>query len=533
MTELQTYAPKRPRRKRRSLLRFIPVFAVLVFSVISFVATAMGMHGLLSSLGKVSEYLSLGIAGAFTLALQLFLVWAVRLVRISPRPVTRAWWLMVYTICLFVSVGFAYAFWFHAIAADSYSRETYSTQARGVLFRLQEFRQEYDRIAFSLSDLQAYSQQTSEDEIAYGGTCGDNSPPTRGPRARLRERDARYFATMAPHFKTQQAGIGERIDELEGSLVSFDPDSLGAYRHVANRALIQARGLQNDPQLRTLKTWMSQRLEQGRTSFTAPSGEVFSCPDPYLEEQATLLLATELPYVPEDFVWFDASERQESVQLAFSRLLHILRLDVGSDTAFMPKSVDGIWNRAGDAIDEAAMGRPFIKDVLPLVFGLITDLLIFLAAMAAPWRDDEFKESLDSLARAQAEHPTLGRDFFDRLESFMDPERIPVSYRLLQAYAVSDGGRDYIFLPEPARSAEHVQLRILMEFLVSARVAAVFRPLLSREKAPKALIKKLDAAETPQADVRLYRLREGFLQELAGELFASHAFTAKTGSDGA
>ena len=112
----------------------------------------------------------------------------------------------------------------------------------------------------------------------------------------------------------------------------------------------------------------------------------------------------------------------------------------------------------------------------------------------------------------------------------MDPENIPGSYRLLQAHAVSDGGRDYIYLPEPARTPDHVQLRILMEFLVSAGVAEVFRPLLSREKAPKALMRKLDAAETPHADVRLYRLREGFLQELAGELFASHAL-ARTGSD--
>ena len=176
----------KPRKRRRSIVQLFPIFGVLVFSVISFFATSVGMHGLLTSLGKVHYSASYVMAGLFTLALQLFLVWAVRAVKISPRIHTKAWWMAVYMICLFISVGFAYAFWFHAIAADQYSKQTYGTQARAVLYGLQDFKQQYAMVSGTLLDMNEYSQRTAEEEIEFGGTCGDRSGPTRGPRARLR-----------------------------------------------------------------------------------------------------------------------------------------------------------------------------------------------------------------------------------------------------------------------------------------------------------------------------------------------------------
>ncbi len=525
--------PKEPktRKRRRSFVQMFPMFGVLVFSVISFFATASGMHGLLTSLGKVHPYASYAMAGLFTLALQLFLVWAVRAIKVTPKFYAKAWWVGVYAICLFISVGFAYAFWFHAIAANQYSKETYETQARAQLYGLQNFKQQYAMISGTLLDMNDYSQRTSEEEIATGGTCGDNSGPTRGPRARLREMDARHFAIMAPHFELQQRGIDERINELERSLVTFDPDSLVAFQQIANRALIKARALRDDPQLRSMNAWLRQRLERGKSGFTAPSGEAFRCPDPYLEEQGEMLLAIALPDVPEDFVWFDPSQRQESVQLAFSRLLNLINVQVGSETAFLPKDVDALMEERLDMMEASVVPtqRPaLIQDALPLIFGLVTDLLIFLAAMAAPWREQDFSEPLDSLSRLKNERPTLGRDFFLRMESFVDPKKIPESYRLLQEHAVTFGGTDYIMVPEPPMEERDIRTRYLMEFLVNAQVAEVFRPMLAGEKAPKAWARILAAKNIDDSDsFRLYRLKQGFLQAMAGELFMSQVVVLK------
>lgn len=317
-------------------------------------------------------------------------------------------------------------------------------------------------------------------------------------------------------------------------MVSFSPDSLDRYREVANRAVIKARALRDDPELRSIQSWLRQRLERGRTSFTAQSGQVFRCPDPYLEEKGEQLLGAALPAVPEDFVWFDPRERQESVQLAFSRLLQVLHVNVASANTFLPKDVDALLEeRVGRIQGGAPEGGPAIMhDVLPLIFSLVTDVLIFLAALAAPWRDEDYGRPLDNLARIAAEHPTLGGEFFRRLESFLDPRKIPESFRLLQDHAVTFGGSDYILVLEPPRSDRDHRVRTLMEFLVNAKVAEVFRPLLAGGKTPGAWARVLEAKGLPEtAEFRLYRLKPGLLQALAGEIFLSQMWLTPGAAD--
>ena len=214
-------------------------------------------------------------------------------------------------------------------------------------------------------------------------------------------------------------------------------------------------------------------------------------------------MAIELPNIPENFVWFDPSQRQESVQLAFSRLLNLIQVNVGSEVAFMPKNVDALMEERLDLMEASVIPNKspaLVQDALPLIFGLVTDLLIFLAAMAAPWRDDDFSEPLDSLSRLKHERPTLGRDFFLRMESFVDPKQIPESYRLLQEHAVTFGGTDYILVAEPPMEERDIRTRYLMEFLVNAKVAEVFRPMMAGEKAPKAWARILAAKRIDDTD---------------------------------
>lgn len=95
---------------------------LLIFSIVSYCATAYGMYGLYADTAAINSTLALTIAAFFTLGIQALMFKAVLSMRHQETVGKRCLYLCLYSICAFISISFACAFWFQAMEAENYAR---------------------------------------------------------------------------------------------------------------------------------------------------------------------------------------------------------------------------------------------------------------------------------------------------------------------------------------------------------------------------------------------------------------------------
>ena len=239
----------------------IPLFATLMLSLISFIATYKGIYALLSGLGH--WLIVLVLAGVFTLALQMLLVYSVWTFRGAPGFRRKLSWLSSYVLCAFISVWLGFAFWYQAIRADGHARETFTPQVTISLEGLKTFEQHYEQLTDIMRDLSDYSSRQAKEERTNGRTCGDFSKKGPGPRMDLRDQDANTFAGFAPDFQRRQETIHTAVAWVTEATAKFDPARLGEMERIINDAVQTANALRADPLLAQTQAFVYARHGHG------------------------------------------------------------------------------------------------------------------------------------------------------------------------------------------------------------------------------------------------------------------------------
>lgn len=260
----------------------IPLFATLMLSLISFIATYKGFYALLSGLDH--WLITLVFAGVLTLALQVLLVYSVWTFRSAPGFSGKLYWLSIYVFCAFISVWLGFSFWYQAIRAEDDFREIFTRQVNASLEGLRTFEKGYGQVADTMLDLSKHSRHRAEDEFTDGRTCGDASPVGPGPRRDLRKQDADNFAGFAPDFHRRRETIHAAVAQVTEATAKIDLTRLDAVERVINEAVQTANVLRKDPLLAETQKFLTKRLEEGRRAFHR-QGETFTCWDSLLEGQ--------------------------------------------------------------------------------------------------------------------------------------------------------------------------------------------------------------------------------------------------------
>lgn len=361
----------------------IPLFATTLLSIVSGVATATGIYHLTSEPGSVGDLRTHLFAILVTVALQLLMLHALFELKQKGGIFSRLGNLSMYLLCAAVSVTLGYSFWFQRMRAEDYSKELVTGQVEEARAGLARFGHAVSARSRSLDELARYSATRAEVEIRDGGTCGDASTSTRGPRARQREEDARLFESYARYFAEQSTQVTASLERLR-SVVVDDLQKLPLAVKELRSTHEQLSTIDGDPFRRQIDERLRERLALGRGVF--PGG--FRCPDGTLEALLQVGINAELPPLPAKIEVFDPTDHKEIVELVTRRLTAIARALVEAALALVVGRAEAPV--AGTAPATADAPDVSWADLPPLLLAALVDLLILVSGLAAPRRDDEY-----------------------------------------------------------------------------------------------------------------------------------------------
>jgi len=357
----------------------IPMFATTLLSIVSGVSTATGIYHLTSEPGSVGDLRTHVFAVLVTIALQLLMLHALFEVKRKGGIYSRFGHLSMYLLCAGVSVTLGYSFWFQRMRAEDYSKELVTEQVEEARAGLAQFGHAVSARSRSLDELARYSAARAEVEIRDGGTCGDASSSTRGPRARQREEDARLFESYSRYFAEQSTQVAASLERMRMVVVD-DLQKLPLAVRELRATHEQLSTVENDPVRRQIDERLRERLALGRGVF--PGG--FRCPDGTLEALIQVAVNAALPPLPAKIEVFDPNDHKEVVELVTRRLTAIARALVDPALALLFAHKNGDAPSSPDVSADVSW-----EDLPPLLLAALVDLLILVSGLAAPRRDDE------------------------------------------------------------------------------------------------------------------------------------------------
>lgn len=512
----------------RPSINQIPVASVIFFSTLSYISTYSGVFDLMQS--TAGTMVAFWFACLFTLAIQLMLVYAVSTLKGTPELRQKIYWLTMYVVCTFFSVGFGYSFWFKHIRAHDYAEELHGRQVNGILKGLTEFAEQYNQLTNTLVDLAEYSRNTAKEEEANGRTC-DKSPKGRGPRTRLRQHDARFFESFVSHSKRQYQHIQKELERVRAATTTFDAAGLDKVERALNQAVHKANAIRKNPQLAEFKAVLNRRLQNGRQGFVE-GGVRFTCSDKVLEAKGRAIGKIDLPELQEVHL-FKPNNSKASLHLAFTRLMYLSVLAINGLPDLFPKDVrvremerrDILRQpKRADVAQESPTGGDFQgSDVLPLLFGLMVDLLIFLSARGRS-DNERFKRLEKTLRSKRSGKSTLEEKVRVYVKSGGSNSVFDL-YELLRRYTVrSVWGHPQVAVPYPARTQQHGELSRLIDFLSNDKIlkaARLYRPRIPVKWLPASWMEAHESEMDGVRNVDLYKLDSKFPQEFLLEILRS------------
>ena len=494
--------------------------ATMLLSLVSFTSTLAGIQALADD--------NFFIPIAFTIALQIILVCAVMFFKAAPWR-AKLKWLLVYLLCVFISVGFGRAYWFQILRADDYAKEGFRSQLEAVQARLFQFNNDLAIRAGTLGDLAAYSQKMASLEKQNGGTCGGSPAVGSGPRMRLRNEDAIFFAEHNRYYRKQAETVRKISERIRDQVVDYDPGQLDAMERIVNRAVQEMNAVRQDPQWEVLKKQVAERVRQGDAYFER-GGQRFQCPDKLLKSKAEAMLETRLPEL-QTVRFFRADKANESVYLAFQQMsawpLALLRAVSGQAMALSRQTLGAdrpeavkeslIAARKARMAENPAQNAaatedyPLDPDSLPLVFGLMVDLLLFITTRKGS--DGGFFDQLNRLLKAPSRQSLLAH-----FKRYLQGNQWPIT-RLLYDYELRDNRARYLIVPTYAHNEERRQLQRLTDLCESQSAMKKHRA----EGIAEILLPPWWLAQHPHIDrqerVNVYQIQPNFTAELLSAEF--------------
>ena len=402
----------------------------------------------------------------------------------------------VLLICVSISAGFAYAFWWHLLLSQSVARDVALAQSDRITQPVQAFAYRFTVAAADLDRLASYSAERAATERDAGGTCEAAIGGGPGPRTRLREADYATFTSLAERFRgtaeTAEAAVGQLQDLRE----NYDPDLTEHDRHTAavNRILHRVRPLVTTGHESTIDE-LEARIARGRAELVDyQSGERYRCHDPHLEDLVRRVAGAlrQLQDVGNEVpaeISFHRPDHHTSLAIAYEQLAALLK-----------------------PADEASPA-PEAADAVPLLFALAVDVVIFMLPLLLPANregDGDHRDYVGEIKKAVESEPLVPGAVIQRLLRFaFNEDESRNLYDLLNAFRVERGRFDEVALPFEPETLESSAARRLMQVL-GRRPHVRLLPVTPRLRCELRLGDEVEF-------VTLYRLEPEFMVALAIE----------------
>ena len=202
--------------------------------------------------------------------------------------------LAVYALTAFLSVAFAFSFWWTVLSSRDRTADQTQLGAAAIVSIATKAQANLGSLQTSLKDLATYSGERAIEEETRGRTCGDSSPPGPGPRRDLRNNDAAEFGSASTYMTTFVDGLTPQLAGLETAARQIDTEEFRRANDATRRGTIssinQAIGsvgaqltrARTDERFKSFEKQFNDRIALAR-GFPSGSGRMLSCPDRNLD----------------------------------------------------------------------------------------------------------------------------------------------------------------------------------------------------------------------------------------------------------
>jgi len=310
------------------------------------------------------------IIAILVLSIQLFLVYSLHRVAKTKRLFVKIRWLIPYIMMMLVSVFFSYGFYYKLLRAESYAKDNFNIQLLSAKENAQKYLAAFEAIQAGGDQLQVYSLARSNEEKQFGGTCGDNSPPGKGPRQLFRLKEAEQFNYIAKNIKPLTKNVKSEISELQKSIESYSSDigDIKTFQQDLNNIVSRINGNNTSFILSYTKQAIKSRVGRNRNNIIS---ENIGCPDRSITDRGNIMLEniSSLP-VLEEIKLFDPNNDQEVLK----RALQVFKT--------IPNVVLHYLLQPAQALENTKKTQESIilkkADYIPLILGAVIDFMLLI-----------------------------------------------------------------------------------------------------------------------------------------------------------
>ena len=389
--------------------RIIPITLIVLLSLVSFYTSFDGLRLFALVDSKKDSTIGILIIGVLVLSIQLFLVYSLHRVAKTKRFSVKARWIFPYIMMMLVSVFFSYGFYYKLVRADGYAKDKFTVQLLAARKNTQQYLNAFELIQNGGDKLKEYSLSRSNEERQFGGTCGDGSPPGKGPRQKFRLEEAEKFKYIAENISPLTEKVKSEITELQQAIDSYSPTikDLDAFQRSLNDIVQRINANNTSFILSYTKEAISARI--GKNRETIISGGL-GCPDITITNSGNVMLRNITSLTPLDEIkLFNPRDQKEVLVRAmevFKSIPNVVVRFLVSDV--QASKFSGAKRNKDNVILKTA-------DYVPLILGVIIDFMLLIIGVTNGvksrqdnWLSPEFKGEYFSVTDADKIKKSLG-----------------------------------------------------------------------------------------------------------------------------
>lgn len=386
--------------------RIIPITLIVLLSLVSFYTSFDGLKLFALVDSKKDSTIGILIIGVLVLSIQLFLVYSLHRVAKTKRFSVKARWIFPYIMMMLVSVFFSYGFYYKLVRADGYAKDKFTVQLSAARKNTQQYLNAFELIQNGGDRLKEYSLERSNEEKRFGGTCGDDSPPGKGPRQKFRLEEAEKFKYIAENIRPLTIKVKSEIAELQQVIDSYSPEikDLAAFQRRLNDIVQRINANNTSFILSYTKEAINARI--GKNRETIISGNL-GCPDITITNSGNVMLKNIASLTPLDEIkLFNPRDQKEVLFRAMEVFKNIPDVLVGILVADVQASKT-TQNKDTIILKTA--------DYVPLILGAVIDFMLLIIGVTNGvksrqdnWLSPQFKGEYFSVTDADKIKKSLG-----------------------------------------------------------------------------------------------------------------------------
>ncbi len=352
----------------------LTLILVILLSVISYVTSYKGLVILnVENDNDLSQWQTIFIA-FMVFTIQATLVVTLLFTIHAYRRITQILAIFVYIVAMLFSVFFSYGWWYEVFRAGSYAQEVYKDGVESIRVSAKTYEQSFANVREVADELSKYSAGRAREENIYGGTCGENSRPGKGPLNYLRNDEARRFNLIVGDVGKLEDKVGVHILQLNRLLDDLDLSEEGIVQQrerELNDIVTLIGGYKRGPNVIRIREELEERRGDKRRFLESVSPNdndervVVSCVDAEITRKIDALFAAfdALPE-PRRVTLFDQSNNRTVLQRAWQVFSSLMDVDTLTNTK-----------------EKLAELKLSSTDYVPLVAGLLIDLFILILGL--------------------------------------------------------------------------------------------------------------------------------------------------------